>query len=709
MQRQGPAPVTGGGVPPQPATADGGEGREAERPGAEGESAPTATAADGPPEPARKTSPADPGRGTGPAEPARKAAPADSGRETSPAGPGRETSPAGPGREEGRAGGGAAARGRLVAFVRSPDALNLAPLLLAAGLWLWALPGIDFRDMDQFGLLDRFPLVYYAALVVLTGGFVLTLRRAGTVPLWPATYCAAMLVALKAPPAILYDSVRYAWASKHDAIISRLLAQGTVHPGTELSGGMSAYDQWPGFFSLDAALVRAFGVDAAASFINWAPVALGLLTVPVLILVYRTFSDDWRLVWTGVWIFQLANWVGQDYLSPQGFSYLLYLTVFAVVVRHFVLPGSAGALRDRAALDPAAAAVPPPTTTRQRAVAVLFLLPVIATINASHQLTPVMLCASLFALCLTRRYRNLGLLAVTGLTMLVWNLTMGRELFLETLGTLREKAGDLLGNSRPGFAGDPTGPGPELVGSANILMVLALGGLAVAAVLLRRRLVRSALPLLLTAAAPLPAFAVNDYGGEMIFRVYLFGLPGAAFFAAAALVPAAGAAGRAASLARRTAAVALPVTLVAMLAGFLPSYYGKEGMHYAPPGETALTRRAFDRAPEGSLILAATGAFADSYYRYDRYERWFFTEQEVDENLRMLKDPAGYLAGGIPAGRPAYVILTPTQGEAVIGEGYLPEGGFARLGVALKASPLFAVVEESRYGLVLRYRPTTTG
>ncbi|MGW6395633.1 hypothetical protein ACWFR1_35205 [Streptomyces sp. NPDC055103] len=596
-----------------------------------------------------------------------------------------------------------------LAALRAPAALNLAPLLLAAGLWLWALPRIDFRGIGEFGLLDRFPLGFYAALAVLTGGFVLTLRRAGTAPLWPATYCAAMLVALKAPPAILYDTVRYAWASKHDAIISRLLAEGYVRPGSGLSGGMSAYDQWPGFFSLDAALVRAFGVDTAASFINWAPVVLGLLTVPVLILVYRTFSDDWRLVWTGVWIFQLANWVGQDYLSPQGFSYLLYLTVFAVVVRHFVLPGSAGTLRDRTRLDPAAAAVPPPTTPRQRAVAVLFLVPIIATVNASHQLTPMMLCATLFALCLTRRYRNLWLLATTVLIMLVWNLTMGRELFLGTLGTLREKAGDLLGNSRPGFAGDPTGPGPELVGSANVLMVLALGGLAAVAVLLRHKLARSALPLVLAAAAPLPAFAVNDYGGEMIFRVYLFGLPGSAFFAAAALVPAVGAASRAAAIARRTAAVALPVTLVAMLGGFLPSYYGKEGMHYAPPGETALTRRAFDRAPDGALIIAATGAFADAYYRYDHYERWFFTEQEVDENLRMLKDPAGYLAGGIPVDCPAYVILTPTQSEAVIGEGYLPEGGFDTLRDALKRSPLFEVMEESQYGIALRYRPTTGG
>ncbi|MGA5494495.1 hypothetical protein ACPCSP_09015 [Streptomyces cinereoruber] len=666
MQHQVPAPVTGSGAPSQPSTT----GREGEER-----------------EPRTSQESQEPREAQEPKEPA-------TGDETG-TGTGR--------------GSGTGIPARLSAALRTPDALNLLPLLLAAALWSWALPRIDFRNIAEFGLLDRFPLTFYASLAVLTGGFVLTLRRAGTAPLWPATYCAAMLFALKAPPAILYDNVRYAWASKHDAIISRLLDQGTVHPGTELSGGMSAYDQWPGFFSLDAALVRAFGVDAAASFINWAPVALGLLTVPVLILVYRTFSDDWRLVWTGVWIFQLANWVGQDYLSPQGFSYLLYLTVFAVVVRHFVLPGSAGPLRDRSALDPAAAAVPPPTTTRQRAIAVLILLPVIATINASHQLTPVMLCATLFALCLTRRYRNIGLLVASGLVMLAWNLTMGRELFLETLGTLREKAGDLLANSRPGFAGDPTGPGPELVGNANILMVLSLGGLAVAAVLLRRRLARSALPLVLAAAAPLPAFAVNDYGGEMVFRVYLFGLPGSAFFAAAALVPAVGAASRAAATARRVAAVALPVTLIAMLAGFLPSYYGKEGMHYASPGETALTRRAFDRAPEGSLFLAATGAFPDAYYRYDRYERWFFTEQEVDENLRMLQDPAAYLAGGIPEGKPAYVLLTPTQGEAVIGEGYLPAGGFDKLRDALKRSPLFEVVEESEYGLVLRHRPATTG
>lgn len=599
-------------------------------------------------------------------------------------------------------------------FLRPQLLLSWLPLLAAAALWTYALPRVGFRAMGDYGLLDRFPAPFYAALALLTCGFLVALRRAGTAPWWPATYCVALLVALKAPPAVLYDSVRYPWASKHDAVVNQLLLSGELRPNGALSGNMSAYDQWPGFFTLTGGLVRAFGVDSAAVFLNWAPIALGLLLMPVLVLIYRTFTEDWRLVWTAVWIFQLANWVGQDYLSPQGFAYLLHLSVLAVVLRHFVRPGSAGRLRDRSFLDPASAAVPPPTGTRQRAVGVAVLAPLILAVNAAHQLTPVMLCVSLFALTLTRRYRNYGLLAVAALIMLAWDLTMGRPLFLETLGTLRDSLGQLTRNSRAGYAGQLTGPGPELAGRANVLMVLAVAALAGAALLLRRRLVRAALPLLLVSLAPVPLFVVNDYGGEMLFRVYLFGLPGAAFFAAATLVPAVGSPRGARKPARARARAltlhgALPVALLVLLAGFLPSYYGKEKMYYTPPAETALVTRAIDRAPDGALILATTGSFPQALHRYDQVEHWFFAEQELPENERMLADPARYLADGVPPGTDAYVILTRTQDIYAAGEGLLPPGGFATLRARLAASPLFRVVEEHPYGIVLHYQRATEG
>ncbi|GHH20648.1 hypothetical protein [Streptomyces gardneri] len=617
--------------------------------------------------------------------------------------------PAASGRET-RSGGGTPAPPARRTTVPDPAWLSPALLVLGLGLWVLALPAIDFRTMDDYGLLDRLPAAFYAALLVLTAGFLMALRRAGTSPGWPLAYCVALLVALKAPPAVLYDSVRYPWASKHDAVVDTILGVGELRPSAALSGNMSAYDQWPGFFTLNAALVRAFGVEGATDYLNWAPIVLGLIALPVLVLIYRTFAEDWRLVWTAVWIFQLANWVGQDYLAPQGLAYILHLTVLAVVLRHFVRPGSAGRLRDRAYLDPAATAVPPPTDLRQRAICVVIISPVIFAINAVHQLTPIMLCAALFVLALTRRYRNYGLLVVAGLLMLTWNLTMGRPLFLETLGTLRDSIGRLTENSRAGYAGQLTGPGPELAGRAGIAMALFVVVLAGIAVFGRRRLTRSALPLLLVSIAPVPLFAVNDYGGEMLFRVYLFGLPGAAFFAAAALVPATAGAhrSRGGRALRRTAAIALPFSLVVLTAGFLPAYYGKEAMYYTPPAETQLVTRAIDQLPEGGLLLATAGSFPQALHRYDEVEHWFFAEQELPENEKMLADPARYLAEGIPPGAKARVVLTRTQDIYTAGEGLLPPGGFAVLRDRLKASPLFRTVEEHPYGIVLVYTPAST-
>ncbi|WP_369378472.1 hypothetical protein [Streptomyces sp. cg36] len=610
-------------------------------------------------------------------------------------------------------------------YLTDPQTLfTWLPLAAATALWLYALPRVDYRHMGDWGLLDKLPAAFFLSLAVLTAGFVVSLRRAGTAPWWPALYSVALLFALKAPPAILYDSVRYPWASKHDAVVTHLLVNQELRPNTPLSGNMAAYDQWPGFFTLNSALVRAFGVQTTQSYLNWAALFYGVVLIPVLVLLYRTFAEDWRLVWTGVWIFEAANWVGQDYFSPQGLALILHLSVLAVVLRHFVRPGSAGELRSRDRLDPAAASVPPPTTARQRAVCVAILAPLIAAINFTHQLTPVMLCVSLLALNLTRRYRNPGLLVVTGVIMLIWDLTMGRDLFVETLGSLKESVGNLLNNSRAGYAGELTGPGPVLQGRADIVMVLVVAALAAFAVLTRRRLLKSALPLLLVSVAPVPMFAVNDYGGEMLFRVYLFGLPGAAFFAAAALVPAPGGRGgrggpgrtrERAGLGpglrlgprtrRRAAAVALPAVLLALVAGFLPAYYGKERMYYTPPAETALVTKVIDEAPRDSLILAATGSFPMALHRYDQLEHWFFAEQALPDNIRMLKDPAGFLLPGLPKdGRPAYVLLTRTQDIYTAGEGLLPPGGFAQLTAKLSASPLFEVVERSGYGTVLRYR-----
>ena len=48
-----------------------------------------------------------------------------------------------------------------------------------------------------------------------------------------------------------------------------------------------------------------------------------------MLLIFRALTDDRRLVWLAVWVYTCANWVGQDYFSPQAFSYFMYLTLIS--------------------------------------------------------------------------------------------------------------------------------------------------------------------------------------------------------------------------------------------------------------------------------------------------------------------------------------------------------------------------------------------
>ncbi|OSC55935.1 hypothetical protein B5181_35260, partial [Streptomyces sp. 4F] len=66
-----------------------------------------------------------------------------------------------------------------------------------------------------------------------------------------------------------------------------------------------------------AALVRLLGVDNAAMYMAWWPLVSSVLLLLPLLLIYRTFTEDRRLIWTAVWLFCVGNWVGQDYFSPQ--------------------------------------------------------------------------------------------------------------------------------------------------------------------------------------------------------------------------------------------------------------------------------------------------------------------------------------------------------------------------------------------------------
>ncbi|MFF3498505.1 glycosyltransferase [Streptomyces sp. NPDC003247] len=599
-------------------------------------------------------------------------------------------------------------------------------LLVALALWVWAVTHTDVSDLDDFGLVTAVHPTFWAGLVVLTAGFWLTVRGPRRHPAWAPAYVLGLLVMERATQAVLYPTPLYAWAWKHDAIIDHLLTAGRLQ-SEDVLGDLAVYDQWPGFFAAQATLVKLLGVDSAAQFMAWWPLVSSLMLLLPLLLLYRTFTEDRRLIWTAVWLFYVANWVGQDYFSPQSVAFALHLGVLAVVLRRYGRPGR-------------------PAAQQRQAVWTVLLTVLVVAVVISHQLTPGMLIVSLAALFLVRHYRDKVPLITTVVIFLAWCLTAALPFLSATMPEMIRSIGDIGGNVSTGYGATPTGTGAVTTSWAARLLSASVLLLAVVGVLRQPVLRHRAMPLLLLAAAPLPMLGASSYGSEMIFRVLMFMLPGAAFFAAAALLPqvrtltamensrqatpgpdpspdprpdSGPGPGPIQGLIQRLIQdrdrdrgrgerreprryVWLP--LLALLAGtlaFVPSYSGKDRISYFPPAEVDLVRQVFEQAPDGSLVVAADRNYPLAFDQYWRVDHYWFLDDSREHVDRIVRDPAATLARDMsavePSGR-AYLLFTRGQFADAEMNGFLTEGQLDRIEGSIAASPLFERVAANDAG-----------
>ncbi|MFC1420356.1 glycosyltransferase [Streptacidiphilus cavernicola] len=558
-----------------------------------------------------------------------------------------------------------------------------AALPLALLLWLLSLRSVDLDRMGDLGLLQVLPALYWVAVGVLTAGFTLAVadRRTGTG--WLVGYLLGLIAMIHSTPAVLYSELRYSWAWKHIAVIDAVLNHGGSVPH---AADLAIYNQWPGFFQLNALLLRATGLHSALGYAAWTPPVVNALLLAPLLLVYRSVSRDRRLVWGGVWIFYSCSWVGQDYFSPQAFAFLLYVVVLALVFRQL----SAGSGR------PAAGRV----WTPGRLLPVLVLQ---AAIVSSHQLTPLMMVTALAALSLPRANRRVTVPPLLGavLLMLLWDATVARPYITANLHSFGTALLSPDGNAVAGIAGlGAAAPGQVVVDWIDRGLTATVVLLALLCFVRRPWVRRSGIPLI--AASPLPLLVANSYGGEMIFRVYLFALPGSAFLIAALIL-------QPGPRARLREAGAFVLAL-ALLGGLFFGYYGKELMNRFTPGEVSAAGYVTATAPAGSTVVALTGNVPGFYQDYDRHVLIQLSQESDDVTTLLVRDPlAGLeLAVGDQV-RTGYLLLSRGQAAECYLTGVLPADTMARLQAAVAGAPGFTEVYRDPDAVVYRFGPTGVG
>ncbi|MDW4906256.1 lipopolysaccharide biosynthesis protein [Streptomyces sp. ADMS] len=458
----------------------------------------------------------------------------------------------------------------------------LGCLLIAALLLYWVpasrLGEADLDRMGGLGLISVLPVptLVGAGLLVLVFSSLLWGNREHRTLL--ALTLLATVVSLHALPAVIEAEPRFATAWQHLGFIDHIDRTGSAVPD------LDARWSWPGFFAGAAFVAKACGVGDLTEVIRWWPMTMQLLYLAPLFLLTRSLRASWRAKWTGVWIFVLSGWVGQDYFSPQGFTYLLYLVFVAILLVWFRAPRVLWAR-----MRPGEAEVEP-ADRRQQAVLLAVLIALFAATVPAHQLTPFVMLGVLAVLILIGRSELRGLPILFGVIVAVWVGFMAEPYWSGHFDELFGGMGGVGGNVSSSVSGRIEGGSSshKLVLYTRVLLAGGVMTLACYGWWRRRDHKYRERSLLVLAFVPFLGFGMQSYGGEMALRVFMFALPGAALLAALALFPRTGITAKERDRDRISLAplAALLAGLV-LMGGFLVARWGNEPFERTRPGEVA--------------------------------------------------------------------------------------------------------------------------
>ncbi|CAL9625065.1 hypothetical protein SUDANB105_05934 [Streptomyces sp. enrichment culture] len=531
--------------------------------------------------------------------------------------------------------------------------------LLVAALLLYWVPAarLGEADLDRMGGLGLIsvlptPTLVGAGLLVVVFASLLWLGREHRALLLVTLL--ATVVSLHALPAVVETEPRFATAWQHLGFLDHIDRTGTAVPD------LDARWSWPGFFAAAAFVAEACGVTDFTEVIRWWPTGIQLLYLAPVFLLTRSLRASWRARWTGMWIFVLSGWVGQDYFSPQGFTYLLYLVFVAILLVWFRAPR---VIWTR--LRPGEAEVEP-VNRRQRAVLLLVVIGLFMASVPAHQLTPFVMLGVVTVLVLVGRCELRGLPVLFGVAVVSWIGFMAEPYWSGHFDEMFGGIGGVGGNVSSSVSGRIEGGSSthKLVLYARVALAGGVLALACWGWWRRRdhRYRERALPVLVF--VPFLGFGMQSYGGEMALRVFMFALPGAALLAGLALFPRTGVTAKERDRDRVSLAplAALMAGLV-LMGGFLVARWGNEPFERIRPGEVAAMEYVYAHDDPSVRLLWLSN---DTFENVTPAMPWGARDMEKVEYVPTLAPTDPVLVSGLvkalkDAGPNSYLMVNRSQ------------------------------------------------
>ncbi|ANY09098.1 hypothetical protein [Pseudonocardia sp. HH130630-07] len=504
-----------------------------------------------------------------------------------------------------------------------------APTGPLSPLWVWGAPALavgavvllplaaattDLTQLGGWGLAPALsPLAWVAVLLAIACCVTELWSPRPRIPMLGAATTVLVLCSTGLP-SVVQPQARFTTAWLISGFVDAVSSNNGVPPT-----GVDARFYWPAFFAQWAWFRDAAGADQLDVILRWYPPAVTAVWAIGVYALARSMLGGTRAPWVAAWLFIGLNWIEQDYFSPQATAIVLQLTVLTfalgpLATRRVDNAGVPGWPRSHRGAPPlprwrrwlVSAMTPPnqPTLPPRQLLLIYFCAALcVMAIAPEHQLTPFAIIGQLAVLAIVGRFRGRGLIFIAVLTVAVFILISARDFWMTQISMIIGSSDD--GSAlQAGVADRLQGDTGQIVGKALRIVMTGLIyviGFAGAWVYWKRR--RDLVPILL-AVIPMGMAVVQSYGGELLLRVLLYGLPILTILAVDAL--------RAFVRVNRKRERILAAAMIVVFGLLIFIRGGNEAYTDVTTEDVQMTRKAYDEAPPGATVqpLSTIGPYA---------------------------------------------------------------------------------------------------
>lgn len=537
--------------------------------------------------------------------------------------------------------------------------------------WLAVLPGLRDAPYSQFGLLfvGTGPgLVVCLLLIVVAFVWALRQFRIGTAVF---AILAAILVQ-RLTVTLITEVPVYGWTYKHLGVVNYIAQYHELPPAD-----VDIYGEWPSFFTMFAWFDNITSVDPMTIAHYFAPIVHVLMAI-VIAAIVRLLGMNARTAVAAAMIGELINWVGQDYFSPQAVALVLAMGVLALLI-----------------------------ASRRHPSAGYLSIAVFATLVPLHQLTPYWVFGIALALTVTKRVRPWWL-PVGYLAVLVGYLVPRMDI-VAPYGLLSGFNPVANAASNVTLAGTAGKFFTSTVCRSLSAGVILLAGICVLLWLWQRK---SFWVAAVMAFSSIGLLAGQSYGGEAIFRVYLYAVPGCAILIAPLVVKAMSISRQRRVLSRLSLAGLVGSFAFATFGG-LQGYFGLWSMVVGYESQVALgnSLMAHENSPATIITLYSAGMptratpdyvrFAKADKNFDQpviaYSSEFLFNFPDNGQLSQLSKDAAASEGG------TFIVLTRQGDIALDYYGYFPEHAVPTFSEQVRGSAMWKLYAQDEYTQIFEF------